>query len=162
MNTADRSIALMDTALRRRFQFIEMSPDPLTLRGISVKGVNLEHLLDIMNRRIAALYDRDHMIGHAYFTSLSSDDDISALEQVFLKSIIPLLQEYFFDDFGKINAIFGNDKNYPILIHDEPAFGLFDSSVEPRDLETSYRINHDILTQPDTYKTIYGNQYAKT
>ena len=161
MNTADRSIALMDTALRRRFQFIEMSPDPLTLRGISVKGVNLEHLLDIMNRRIAALYDRDHMIGHAYFTSLSSDDNISALEQVFLKSIIPLLQEYFFDDFGKINAIFGNDKNYPILIHDEPAFGLFDSSIDPRDLETSYRINHDILTQPDTYKAIYGNQYAK-
>ncbi len=95
MNTADRSIALMDTALRRRFQFIEMAPDPRTLRGISIKGVHLEYVLDIMNRRIAALYDRDHMIGHAYFTSLSSSDDISALQQIFLNSIIPLLQEYF-------------------------------------------------------------------
>lgn len=160
MNTADRSIALMDTALRRRFQFIEMAPDPRTLRGISIKGVHLEYVLDIMNRRIAALYDRDHMIGHAYFTSLSSSDDISALQQIFLKSIIPLLQEYFFDNVEKINAIFGNDKTYPILIQDVPAFGLFDSSIDPNDLETSYRINYAILTQPETYQAIYGNQYA--
>ena len=160
MNTADRSIALMDTALRRRFQFIEMAPDPRTLRGISIKGVHLEYVLDIMNRRIAALYDRDHMIGHAYFTSLSSSDDISALQQIFLKSIIPLLQEYFFDNVEKINAIFGNDKTYPILIQDVPASGLFDSSIDPNDLETSYRINYDILTRPETYQAIYGNQYA--
>ncbi|WP_312451711.1 AAA family ATPase [Exiguobacterium sp.] len=160
MNTADRSIALMDTALRRRFQFVEMSPDPQLLQGISIEGVHLKSVLDIMNRRIAALYDRDHMIGHAYFMSLSSTDKIDALQQVFLKSIIPLLQEYFFDDFGKINAIFGNDKTYPLLIQEVPAFDLFDSSINVRDLEVSYQVNHTVLKNPETYKAIYGKQYA--
>lgn len=164
MNTADRSIALMDSALRRRFRFVEMSPDPLTLRGISIEGVEVERLLDIMNRRIEALYDRDHMIGHAYFTQLSSDDDVGALKELFLTSIIPLLQEYFFDDHEKIRAVLGDDQRKDgayILTERSDMNRLFGSSIDKADLEKTYLINHEALSKPEIYKAIYEGHHAK-
>ncbi|WP_353049720.1 AAA family ATPase [Exiguobacterium sp. s193] len=164
MNTADRSIALMDTALRRRFRFIEMSPDPSILQGVSVGGVDLECLLDVMNRRIEALYDRDHMIGHAYFTGLSSDDDVDALKEIFLKSIIPLLQEYFFDDHEKIRAVLGDDqrKNGPQILMERPDLSkLFGSSIYNMDLEKTYRINSEALDHREVYEAIYAGHHAK-
>ncbi len=164
MNTADRSIALMDTALRRRFRFIEMSPDPSILQGVSVGGVDLECLLDVMNRRIEALYDRDHMIGHAYFTGLSSDNDVDALKEIFLKSIIPLLQEYFFDDHEKIRAVLGDDqrKNGPQILMERPdSSKLFGSSIYNMDLEKKYRINSEALDHREVYEAIYAGHHAK-
>lgn len=164
MNTADRSIALMDTALRRRFRFIEMSPDPSILQGVSVGGVDLECLLDVMNRRIEALYDRDHMIGHAYFTGLSSDDDVDALKEIFLKSIIPLLQEYFFDDHEKIRAVLGDDqrKSGPQILMERPdSSQLFGSSIYNMDLEKTYRINSEALDHREVYEAIYAGHHAK-
>lgn len=73
MNTADRSIALMDTALRRRFSFTEVMPDSSVLDGIEVEGVDIPRMLDAMNRRIELLYDREHTLGHAYFIPLKND-----------------------------------------------------------------------------------------
>lgn len=109
MNTADRSIALIDTALRRRFAFEEVIPDS---KIISLGGnptitkdnytIDLVKLLDAINDRIEILYDRDHRIGHSYFLGLKTYED---LEKVFLNNIIPLLQEYFYADWEKIQII---------------------------------------------------------
>ena len=116
MNTADRSIALMDTALRRRFSFEEMMPDTNILREIGADRVEADGqvldvaaMLDIINRRIEFLYDREHTIGHAFFTGLKNDPTIDNLAKIFEKSIIPLLQEYFYEDYGKIQLVLGDD-----------------------------------------------------
>jgi len=107
MNTADRSIALMDTALRRRFEFTEMMPDLSVLEGIDIEGINITTLLETINKRIEYLYDRDHTIGHAYFMSLKESATREALEHIFRYKIIPLLQEYFYDDWEKIMMVLG-------------------------------------------------------
>jgi 5-methylcytosine-specific restriction protein B len=111
MNTADRSIALMDTALRRRFDFTEMMPRP-ELLDFEVEGLHVKSMLETINKRIEYLYDRDHTIGHAYFMSLkdkSGDDAKAELDNIFRNKIIPLLQEYFYDDWEKILMVLGID-----------------------------------------------------
>ncbi len=108
MNTADRSIALMDTALRRRFEFIEMLPDLEALKDIKVESIEISKLLEKINQRVEYLYDRDHTIGHAYFMSLKDNATIDELEKIFKNKIIPLLQEYFYDDWEKILMVLGN------------------------------------------------------
>ncbi|MDB5239822.1 MAG: family ATPase [Spirosoma sp.] len=104
MNTTDRSIALLDIALRRRFSFREMLPDPSVLPIIN--GVDLPLLLRTINERIEYLLDRDHQIGHAYLTGVESHADLCC---AFRDRIIPLLQEYFFNDWAKIQLILGDN-----------------------------------------------------
>jgi len=107
LNTADRSIALLDLALRRRFTFVELMPNPSLLRTIS--GVDLAIALTRLNERIAALLDRDHQIGHSYF--MCSDDETGFEELRFLwyHRVIPLLQEYFFNDGERLRAVLGTE-----------------------------------------------------
>lgn len=110
MNTADRSIALLDTALRRRFDFVEMMPRPELLSN-DCEGVDLEKMLKTINERISVLLDREHTIGHAYFMKLDENGEsvsiktLDELKRVFKYDIIPLLQEYFFDDYENIQIV---------------------------------------------------------
>lgn len=106
MNTADRSVEALDTALRRRFIFEELMPLPVLLTGITFSGFNLAEVLQTINERIEALLDRDHTIGHSYFIKIESGD-VDALEETFENKIIPLLQEYFYHDYEKIALILG-------------------------------------------------------
>lgn len=113
MNTADRSVESLDSALRRRFSFVEMEPKPNLIKTESksgkvngiVDGIDLETLLKTINSRIEKLIDKDHRIGHSYF--LKVNDSVS-LHHSFTNEIIPLLEEYFFGDFGKIGLVLGS------------------------------------------------------
>ena len=102
MNTADRSIALLDTALRRRFDFEEMMPKPELLRGKDIEGVDLEQLLTKINDRIKNEYDRDHQIGHSYLMEVENKEQ---LERAYKNRILPLLNEYFYNDIDSVAKI---------------------------------------------------------
>lgn len=109
MNTADRSVEALDTALRRRFSFVEMQPNPNILLNSEYQDVNLKQLLETINQRIEVLIDKDHQIGHSYFIGIQNLDD---LKLVFKDKIIPLLEEYFYGDFGKIGLVLGGSFIY--------------------------------------------------
>ena len=169
MNTADRSIALMDTALRRRFNFVEMMPDSkvisnMGINSILVNGVpeNLDvaGMLDTINRRIECLYDREHTIGHAFFTKLKEDPSIETLAAIFKKSIIPLLQEYFYEDYYKIQLVLGDNAKSDDLkfILDESIryADIFNGSPDIDIPEKKYSINENAFTQIESYRGIMG------
>lgn len=109
MNTADRSVEALDTALRRRFSFVEMQPNPEVLKESNYKDVDLKQLLETINQRIEVLLDKDHQIGHSYFIDIQNLED---LKLTFKDKIIPLLEEYFYGDFGKIGLVLGGSFIY--------------------------------------------------
>ncbi|WP_254867861.1 AAA family ATPase [Vibrio campbellii] len=121
MNTADRSLAMMDTALRRRFDFVEMMPKPELLKHCVVKhddgDIDLSALLTKLNERIEILYDREHTLGHAFFMPVKAlveageqGKAFNALVSVFKNKIIPLLEEYFFEDWSKIRLVLADNQ----------------------------------------------------
>ncbi|PTR17231.1 5-methylcytosine-specific restriction protein B [Nitrosospira sp. Nsp2] len=126
MNTADRSIALLDTALRRRFRFEELMPNA---RNIDSQGsgtipdgeggeIDLRQLLNAVNARLTHFLHRDQTIGHAYFTKVRNFSD---LRTVIAKAVLPLLQEYFYDDWSQIRLVLAdqtvNDREYQLVRH---------------------------------------------
>lgn len=104
MNTADRSVEALDTALRRRFCFEEILPNLEVLNGRMVGNILLRELLKVINKRIEILLSRDHTIGHSYFIDVETEAD---LRNIFKNNIIPLLQEYFYGDYEKIGMVLG-------------------------------------------------------
>lgn len=105
MNSSDRSLTGLDIALRRRFTFIEIPPQPNLLKDVNIEGINIERLLTVINQRIEILLDRDHCLGHANFMSLEEQPTLDNLSNIFKQKVIPQLQEYFFDDWAKINLV---------------------------------------------------------
>lgn len=180
MNTADRSIALLDTALRRRFSFVEMMPDTEVLKDIKIEvpempdtvdkkagksTIDIQKLLEIINQRIEVLYDREHTIGHAYFCGLKKTATLDGLKNVFKKSVLPLLQEYFFDDYEKIAMVLGDNqkrnRNYKFIVEDngKDIHTLFGKELETDMLDMlqrkKYMINEKAFDYAESYIQIY-------
>ncbi len=164
MNTADRSIALMDTALRRRFSFKEMLPDHKLLYDTIVTvgdiSVDVGRMLEIINARITYLYDREHTIGHAIFMSLKKDNSIEKLASIFAKSVIPLLQEYFYEDYEKIRLVLGDNAKKEnatqFIVADDIPDDTFEGDISDEiDIpEKSYTIAYDNFKNIMAYKGI--------
>lgn len=159
MNTADRSIATIDTALRRRFFFKEMMPKPDVLAGVSVEDLTVSDMLMRMNKRIAVLYDREHTIGHAYFMPLKENPTIEALAELFINNIIPLLQEYFYEDYEKIRLVLGDNRKdseeYQFIIARENDYSdLFGDVDIGLDDGRNYEINYSAFDQIEAYRSI--------
>ena len=157
MNTADRSIALIDTALRRRFEFVEMMPEYDNLNKINIEGINIGKMLKMINERIEYLYDRDHTIGHAYFINVS---DLKTLANVFKNKILPLLQEYFYDDWEKIRLVLGDNQKDEILQFVKVKSSmdtekLFGGKIDYIDDKVLYEINFKAFNDPQSYIKIY-------
>ena len=170
MNTADRSLAMMDTALRRRFDFVEMMPKPELFNNVIVKKIDLEALLSKINQRIEVLYDREHTIGHAFFMpvkALVEDQDkaFNALKFVFKNKIIPLLEEYFFEDWNKIRLVLGDNQKVEALqfVSEEKLsfaslFGNDHGLNSYQQEEKSYKLlpfDNDVWNTPEAYIGIY-------
>lgn len=160
MNTADRSIALMDTALRRRFRFVEDMPDITVLRKLHadfVEDLDVAEMLRVMNERIAILYDREHTIGHAYFIPLRDNPSIECLANIFRKAIVPLLQEYFYENYQDIQAVLGDnyksDEKYKFILEDHATSKVFKGNFAP-DNDVKYTINEDAFMHIESYKEI--------
>ncbi len=147
MNTADRSIALMDTALRRRFEFVEMMPEYDDLP--TVDDIDLYKMLKVINERIEFLYDRDHTIGHAYFIGIETFEE---LKEVFKNKTIPLLQEYFYDDWEKIDLVLNKNG---FVKEKEISKNLFPSDFEEYEDKKVYEINEEAFEMIENYKKIY-------
>lgn len=157
MNTADRSIAMLDTALRRRFSFVEMMPDSGVLNGIEVEGISVSGLLTTLNRRIEVLFDREHTLGHAFFTPLRQSRSIQTLGEIFRDKVVPLLQEYFYDDYEKICLVLG-DKKRPehqrfFKVETADLQSLFGTDLE-FEANPTYRINPDAFFDAEVYRNL--------
>ncbi|HHO0967199.1 TPA: AAA family ATPase [Campylobacter jejuni] len=159
MNTADRSITSLDTALRRRFEFVEMMPDVSKL-SMDCEGINLQELLKAINTRIEYLLDREKTIGHAFFIGVENLND---LKSIFQNKIIPLLQEYFYNDYALINAVL-NDNG---MIFEDKKDDKYLQKIKNLDSINSERSIYNIASFDDKiwdkieiYQAIYNDEIA--
>jgi 5-methylcytosine-specific restriction endonuclease McrBC GTP-binding regulatory subunit McrB len=151
MNTADRSIEALDAALRRRFSFEAMYPDPGKIPDNSEGiGVNVPNLLEAINDRIEILKDKDHCIGHSYFMKVKSIDE---LNNVFRNKVLPLLEEYFYGDMAKIGMILG-DKFVERDKHTAKLFSNFGDDSEYESAE-KYRLKKQSKWSEGDFRSIY-------
>lgn len=179
MNTADRSIALLDTALRRRFEFVEMMPDCKELQKIWLVGNDedsenssidewnaerakvLYEILTAINNRIEFLLDREHTIGHAFFFEKATKEDgyfvlsLDSLKEIFAKKIIPLLQEYFYDDYAKIQAVLNYNGMIKSFSKQKLEVNLSDDFVDSD--KKVYRITDSNMWKKENFQRIYDS-----
>jgi len=157
MNTADRSLASMDVALRRRFSFKPMGPQPELLAGVRVEGqIPVHALLSKINLRIEALLGPDYLLGHAWFMPLKEDKTLERLSDIFRRQVLPQLQEYFFDDWERIRWVLNDHRKVGrseycfIRSRGVDASDLFgpDVQVSPRPL---WEVNDEAFKHVGTY-----------
>lgn len=185
MNTADRSLALMDTALRRRFDFVEMMPNYKALgdKRLRIDDVEIDiaRLLETLNKRIEVLYDREHTLGHAFLIPvkqhLDVDDHSAAFEELvatFRNKIVPLLEEYFFEDWNKIRLIFGDNKkkdnglsSYVLIGEHESSYDEIFGANHGLDSYEQTKVTYELASfnkedspwkKPQSYVAIYDEQ----
>lgn len=169
MNTADRSLALMDTALRRRFDFVEMMPNLKVLENLEVEGIDIRRMLEVMNQRIEVLYDREHTLGHAFFIPLkkaAESERFDMLQGILKNKILPLLEEYFFEDWEKIRLVLGDNQKqeqglaFISMVKNNSIDDLFGSDEEAENLGLdeiiTYQRNDGALGKTEAYQGIYG------
>lgn len=171
MNTADKSLAQLDLALRRRFSFVEMLPDPGSLSDIRVHDIRLDTLLDMINQRIEVLLDSDHQIGHAYFIELAGMESESerqvALRHIFRDKVIPLLQEYFFEDYERIGWVLNDPAKAPENKFITPGTtganavtrnltDLFPGEIAEQLTDSRFKINESAFDEAEAYQQIVG------
>ncbi|MDP5131419.1 MAG: AAA family ATPase, partial [Paraglaciecola sp.] len=163
MNTADKSLAQIDIALRRRFEFVEMMPKPTLLADIDCEGIELEKLLFVLNQRIELLYDREHTIGHSFFMPLRGEPTIERLARIFELEILPLLEEYFFEDWERVGQVLGDhlkkDNSLKFFYEKYSAktiLALMGVDWSPNGIRP-YKRNKAALTDPLAYIGIYDS-----
>ncbi|MBV7586940.1 AAA family ATPase [Pseudomonas sp. PDM33] len=164
MNTADRSLAGLDIALRRRFEFREMPPRPELLDDVDIGGLNVGQLLRTMNQRIEVLLDRDHCLGHAYFIPLKTEPSLERLEAIFRNQILPLLQEYFFEDWERIGWVLNDQqastRNTERFVRrpqgEQRLAELFGGEVAEKLSDQRWELNGNAFSSLDSYLTILG------
>lgn len=154
MNTADRSIAQIDTALRRRFKFIDMMPQHKLLNNSKIEdtNINIQKILEAINEKIEYIYDREHTIGHSYFMPLLEEPTKQKLDEIFRVNIIPLLAEYFYGDWEDIRFVLNND-----FIKEKPKPKYTQNHT--RALNKVYVINDEFRV--DEYLKIYNDLEQK-
>lgn len=160
MNTADRSLATLDVALRRRFEFVEMMPAPEFLSGVKVDGIDMNQWLTELNRRIQLLRGREFTIGHALFRELKDEQkqSMKTLSKIMRRGILPLLDEYFFEDWRGIRKVLGDtdgkdgEVEGPHFVEMErDEMGLLG-----RQGGACYRWNFETLKDPSAYIRLYS------
>jgi 5-methylcytosine-specific restriction protein B len=159
MNTADRSLTGLDIALRRRFSFVEVLPQPDLLDEIFVEDICIGDLLRAINDRIQVLLDRDHCIGHSYFLPLKADASLPLLASIFRRQILPLMEEYFFEDWSRIRLVLNDHRKKnvqtcfvtPALLSLEVLFGPGEDLPLQNDRWT---VNDEAFKFADSYRGI--------
>ena len=159
MNTADKSLAQLDIALRRRFDFEEMLPDPALLGELEIAGINIGKLLEVINKRIEVLLGRDYMIGHSYFMTLSNTSILEDLAEVFSRKIIPLLQEYFFEDWEKVRLVLNDHRKgdeYQLIRKnsDDDLYLLFGDNYEKEITGQRFYVNAGAFQSVESFAQI--------
>ena len=144
---------------------MELMPDSKVLESLGIGKIEIEDeqlnvakMLDVINRRIEFLYDREHTIGHAFFTKLMNNPSIEVLADIFEKNIIPLLQEYFYEDYEKIQLVLGDngkeDEYKFILDCSEKVKDIFNGNPDLDQPEKGYRIQKEAFLRLESYKQI--------
>lgn len=154
MNTADRSVEALNTALRRRFTFIAIPPQPELIQQPTDLDVDLRKLLGVINTRIEKLLDKDHCIGHSYFMSIAANSDpLADLRSVFATKILPLLEEYFYGDPAKIGMVLG--ERFVTRKDDAVEWAAGDWGMDEFEERRVYALRDPMIMKGDDFRAVY-------
>lgn len=150
MNTADKSIAAIDTALRRRFRFVEVMPNTKLLEKVIIKDINIASLLEKINKNIEIYHDREHTIGHAYFMKLIKNPSFDLLCDIMEFQVIPLLQEYFYEDWGKVKLVLNNSELIKELIDKDTKNNKENNDIWKEKEKKIYKVNDSLKNRNES------------
>lgn len=156
MNTADRSLTQLDTALRRRFAFMAINPDTTLLDDVEVAGIPIKPLVDVINARLSALLDEDHQLGVSYFLPLINEPTFNRLRSIFIENILPQLSEYFYNDLEQVGLVL-NDPVKPEsqrFVIEKHVSAIFDGELPPGIPSTKFELNPLAIDDIEAFRAI--------